>query len=270
MINKRFGFSLIELIVVISILSILWTLWFSSYTKYLSDTRDTQRKSDITLINNSIKELQTNTFNLSRLVNTGSINRTWSGSAFSFQGKNIAGVPWYSAWEINFKYLQQINTPLFDPKTLKSYILWVYNTYYEIAGTLENTNSSYILSSFKKRTQENTQALIESKDEPNSFITLLNQEDIWFYQINDLIVIGSSEYIITDILGKRIYLDNNSNFSSIVNWSTISLKSSDTSLIWNIQNGEGNSTNCNILTNIMENICPLSENIPQLIPYIIK
>lgn len=47
-----------------------------------------------------------------------------------------------------------------DPKTKSSYRIGTYGGEYQIAATLEDTKSSYILGSFKKRTSTGTLATL--------------------------------------------------------------------------------------------------------------
>ncbi len=49
------GFTIIELIISISIIMILSTMWFVSYINNISDARDSERKTDISLISSSLK-----------------------------------------------------------------------------------------------------------------------------------------------------------------------------------------------------------------------
>lgn len=259
------AFTLVELIIVISILSILSTLGFISYSWYTLQARDTQRQTDLWILNNSIKLLSLRNFNISVLVNTGSIDRTWNGE-FYVWGENISGASDYKAWEINFDYLTDISSPLFDPKTRKSYILWAYNTKYELAATLEGTKMSYIISSYKKRTSSWTQAsLTGTIDAVNNSIELLNKEESVKFQIWDKIWVGwTTEKKIVDIIWEKIYLDNVTDISII---DTISLYKDDTFLIGSIGQGTKDSEDCTDEKNIKENICPIKEDTPFFVPY---
>lgn len=53
-INKN-AFSFVELIVSVIIIAIVSTIWFVSYTSFLSDSRDSQRKSDLSQISSALK-----------------------------------------------------------------------------------------------------------------------------------------------------------------------------------------------------------------------
>jgi len=75
--NKKW-FTLIEVLIVVVILTILSTIWFISYSSYVTTARDSQRKSDLSIINNEIKRNFLNWFNLINLVDTWIVNNTWS------------------------------------------------------------------------------------------------------------------------------------------------------------------------------------------------
>lgn len=264
--NSNKWFTLVELIIVIGILSILSTIWFISYSGYTIQARDTQRQSDISLLSNSIKQLSLRWFQLSLLVDTWSINRTWSGE-FYFGGKNLSWVPEYKAWGINFDYLTDISTPLFDPKTKTSYILWAHKTNYEIAATLESTKTSYISSSYKKRTSSGTIApLTGDVDMDNNSIELLNKEESIKFQVWDMIgTWGLSSREIIDIIWEKIYLNDVSNFFPI---DKIRLYKNDTSLIWNISTGVWTGTDClGGVENLQSNVCPIVSESTFLLPY---
>ncbi|NDK07612.1 prepilin-type N-terminal cleavage/methylation domain-containing protein [Candidatus Gracilibacteria bacterium] len=53
--NKKYGFTIVELIVVITLLAILGTIGFVSYVEYISSSRDSSRISQIQIINQAIE-----------------------------------------------------------------------------------------------------------------------------------------------------------------------------------------------------------------------
>lgn len=53
--NKKYWFTIVELIVVITLLAILGTIWFVSYVEYISSSRDSSRISQIQIINQAIE-----------------------------------------------------------------------------------------------------------------------------------------------------------------------------------------------------------------------
>lgn len=262
------AFTLVELIVVIMILAILATLWFVSYSSYTLSARDSARKSDLSILNNSIKTQSLKWFNISMLVDNSLIDNTWSGE-FYYAGKKISWNTDYKAWGINYEYLPDISKPFLDPKTQTSYILWAYVSNYDLSATLEEGNISIILSSYKKRTSSWTiSALTWTVNTFNNSITLLNIEDSVKFQIWDMIWTWSiSSKEIVDIVWEKIYLDDVVWISSI---DKIRLYKDDTSLIWNASNWEWTWIDCNNVSNLKENVCPIKENISLLVPYKIK
>ncbi len=262
-INK--WFTLVELIVVMTIVTVLSTIWFISYTGYLEWARDWQRQSDISTINTSIKQLSIKWFNLVMLVDDSKINRTWEWEFYN-AWKNLTWNSWYKAWWINYNYLIDISEELTDPKNFQSYIIWAYWNTYELATTLEETNTSYILRNNKLRTSNWTLSnLTWLIDTINNSITLLNREDGVKYRIWDLIwTWGTNSTEIIDIIWDKIYLSNIAWFSNI---DIIRLFKDDTSLIWNVSNWDWTWTDCIITTNVWENKCPIEKLNRWLIPY---
>jgi len=263
-INKKW-FTLIEVLIVIVILTILSTIWFISYSSYVITARDSQRKSDLSMINNEIKRNFLNWFNLINLVDTWIVNNTWSWE-FYIWWKNLSLNPNYKAWAINFDYLINLSNKLVDPKNKSEYVIWVYNNNYELACSLEETETSYIISSYKKRTSSWTLAsLTWTVDISTKSIELLNKEDSIKYQIWDYIWTWTTQYKeIIDIVWGKIYLNDVSWISSV---DKIRLFKDDTWIIWNSKIWEWTWNNCNDLTNLRQNLCPLKEDIRYLLPY---
>lgn len=265
LLNQNKWFTLIEVMIVITIIAILWTISYSGYSSYTITARDSQRKSDIGIINNEIKSISLKWFNLTNLVNTWSVNNTWSWNFF-IGWKNISKDMRYKAGWINFDYFKNLTSPLLDPKNRHTYILWIFNNNYEIAGSLEESKTTYLISSYKKRTSSWTiTSLGENFDIINNSITLLNKEDAIKFQIWDYIWTWTTQYKeIIDIIWEKIYLDNISGINSI---DKIRLFKNDTGIIWNSKAGIWNGVDCNNSLNLKENICPLQENIINLLPY---
>lgn len=262
------AFTLIELIVVIVILSILATIWFLWYSSYTLQARDSARKSDITILSNAMKNLSLKWTRLVLLVDTGSINRTGNGN-FYFWWINLTGNPNYKAGAINYDFLTDVSSPLFDPKTKTSYIVWAYQSNYDLATTIEENNMTYIQSSYKKRTASWTiVSLTGTVDVANKNVVLLNQEETVKLRIWDYIwtwtTVGKE---IIDIIWEKIYLSDVTWISSI---DKIRLLYNDTSLIGNVKIWLGTGIDCNNLSNLKENICPIREEISWLVPYNVK
>ena len=210
-------YTLVELIVVLVILSILATLWFSTYTSHLSWARDTQRHSDLSILNNSIKNIFVRGFNPLVIVDTLSINNTGiSTETFYTAWKDIVWDSNYKAWSIKFEYLTELNKDILDPKTNDSYIVWVYKNTYELATIMEDTEYAYIIRSNRARTSSWTLSELEwTVDNINNILTLKNIEDsikfaIWDY-ISDW---WTWTWDIVNIINGKIYVNEASWFTS--------------------------------------------------------
>ena len=59
--KKRFGFTLIELMVVLTVIAILVTMSTLAYTGYIRSTRDTQRMADIATLNTILLDIRRST-----------------------------------------------------------------------------------------------------------------------------------------------------------------------------------------------------------------
>ena len=53
--NIKKWFTFVEIVVVVSIIGILSTMWFYSFIDFISDSRDSQRKSDLTMVSSALK-----------------------------------------------------------------------------------------------------------------------------------------------------------------------------------------------------------------------
>lgn len=256
-------FTLVELIVVIAILSVLTTVSFISFSWHTTQARDSQRISDLTVLNNSIKTLSLKWFSVKSIVEDDS--NTWSWE-FYFWWKNLTWNPNYKAWDINFLFLKDINEDILDPSLWVSYKLWVFNSNYELWASLEESNTSYLITSSRKRTWTwSISSLTGSIDMLNNKVQLLNIENSLMFEIWDFIwtwTTTSREVI--DIVWDSIYLDDVRGISII---DKIRLFHDDTWIIWNAQTWDWNQTDCSSMFNVKENICPLKLNVEWLLPY---
>jgi type II secretory pathway pseudopilin PulG len=126
--NKN-AFSIAELIVSISIIIILSSIWFISYTSYIWNARDTQRKSDISLISSALKrEKQQRWY----------YPNTWNGFNIVYQSSNILAIQWKLNSNVSLSTLEKL--PL-DPKIDIPYIYSITKNAqeFEVALTLENS-----------------------------------------------------------------------------------------------------------------------------------
>lgn len=259
-------FTLVELVVVIGILSILSTIWFLSYSNYSITARDTKRQWDITIIGNSLKKLYLQWADMINFVSdnwnsasvTGSFFMKWA-DLFYFSGSN------YKAWDINLISLIDVSKNTLDPKTWKSYKIWVYESSYDLAATLEDSGYSYIMSSTQKRTSSGTVFSITwTIDITNNMISLKNSSDALNLQIWDIIftwwtATGSIDSIIWD----DIYISWNLLTNLDLN-DNLRLYKDDTNMIWNILTWVG--INCENITDLSSNVCPISDS-KQIVPY---
>lgn len=126
------AFTLVELIVIITIISILSWIWVVSYVSYLWDARDTQRKSDITLLSSALR-----TNKQQRWV----YPVPWESFSLTYKSdSNVLVKQWKMDSNVILSNID--NLPL-DPKTKLPYIYSVTNNNqeYQLAYTLENWDS---------------------------------------------------------------------------------------------------------------------------------
>ncbi len=83
--NSKKAFTFIELIVSMTIIAILSILWFMSYSKNLEDTRDSQRKSDLSLVSNALESLKLKRWNYPTPWNYFNITNSWYVVAFQWK-----------------------------------------------------------------------------------------------------------------------------------------------------------------------------------------
>ncbi len=75
--NSNKGFTFIELIISMSIIAILSILWFISYSKNLEDSRDSQRKSDLSLVSNALESFKLKRWSYPIPWNNYNITNNW-------------------------------------------------------------------------------------------------------------------------------------------------------------------------------------------------
>ncbi len=121
------AFTFVELIVVVTILAILSAIWFSSYISSLSDTRDSQRKSDLTQVSSALKIYKQKRWYYSFPWAYFNIQYDWNTVAYQWKlNKNVR--------------LNSLDKLPYDPETKLSYTYWVTNNKqeFELASVLEN------------------------------------------------------------------------------------------------------------------------------------
>lgn len=128
--KKRFGFTLVELLVVIAIISILTIISLASYTSAQIKARDAGRKSDLDAVSKSL---------MLYYNDTGSFPNLTSDQLFGNSSVGLTGAD-------GIVYMRE--TPL-DPRNVDKYI-YVYKTNgksFNIYTNLENRNDGKCLKS---------------------------------------------------------------------------------------------------------------------------
>ncbi len=101
---------------------------------------------------------------------------------------DISSETTYNAGNLALDAIADLPKENIDPKNGGNYRIGVVFGEYEVAGTLEDTDTSYILGSFKKRTASGSVAtLAEAPDTTNNILTLANFNDALKYDTGDTI-----------------------------------------------------------------------------------
>ncbi|MDD3646459.1 MAG: prepilin-type N-terminal cleavage/methylation domain-containing protein [Candidatus Gracilibacteria bacterium] len=130
--NKAFTF--VELIIVVTIMTILGGIGFSSYISYLGDSRDSQRKSDISQVSSSLKIYKQKRGYYA--LPGDYFNITYSGTTVAYQGELNTNV--------RLDSLERLPS---DPKT-KGYYTYATTKNkqeFQIASSLENEEKNIAL-----------------------------------------------------------------------------------------------------------------------------
>lgn len=125
-INKK-AFTFVELIVSTVIIIVLTSIWFISYVDFISDSRDAQRKSDLSKVSSSLKIYK---------QKRGYYSPPWDAFYILNQWKNVA-----QQGKLNKKvFLNTLDKLPSDPKsdTYYSYAVTNNKQEYQLAATLEN------------------------------------------------------------------------------------------------------------------------------------
>ncbi|PJC56700.1 hypothetical protein CO024_01620, partial [Candidatus Gracilibacteria bacterium CG_4_9_14_0_2_um_filter_38_7] len=156
------GFTLVELIVVITILVILGTIAFLNLGGMSATARDSQRTSDLNQINQQIMTLQ---------AKSGmSYVSMVSGTGLSLSGVSIAGTGVavgsdYAAGDANYTVLGIDKTKMSDPTSAgatkyKMGATTLVGGAYELAATLEETNTALVMGTYRPRTSTSASGTI--------------------------------------------------------------------------------------------------------------
>lgn len=84
-INFFKGFTFIELVISITIVAVLSVLWFVSYSKNLEDSRDSQRKSELSWVASGLKLHKTKRWEFPMPWNKFNITNIWYISAYQWK-----------------------------------------------------------------------------------------------------------------------------------------------------------------------------------------
>jgi len=124
--NKK-AFTFVELIVSVVIITILSAIWFSSYVWYISDSRDSQRKSDLSQLSSSLKVYKQKRWYYWNPWNAFNMTYGWTGIVF--QGKLNQNV-----------HIDSLEKLPIDPNNGQyySYSITTNKQEFELASSLEN------------------------------------------------------------------------------------------------------------------------------------
>ena len=106
--NIKKAFTFTELMVVAVILWILWIIWFGSYVWYISDSRDSQRKSDLAQFWSALKVYKQKRWYFPTPGESFNITYSWTTVAYQ----------WLLDTNVRLNTLDKLS---FDPKTKKPY-----------------------------------------------------------------------------------------------------------------------------------------------------
>jgi len=133
-INKKNAFTFVELIVVVTILSILWAIWFASYIEYIWDSRDSQRKTDLSQVWSWLKIYKQKRWYYPLPWNNYNITYSWTTVAIQWKLNN----------NVRINSLEVL--PL-DPKAKIPYLYSITKNQqeFELVTTLENQDNPITL-----------------------------------------------------------------------------------------------------------------------------
>ena len=132
-INKNW-FTFVELIIVMILLAVLWTIWLYSYVWYLWDSRDSERKADISKISSALKIYKQKRWYYSLPWDSFNITYSWT----------IVAIQWKLNTSVRINSLDSLPS---DPKNkvFYSYSVTSNKQEFEIWTTLENEEKNISL-----------------------------------------------------------------------------------------------------------------------------
>lgn len=135
------AFTFVELVITTLIITILTAIWFVSYIGFIADSRDAQRRSDLSKVSSSLKIYK---------QKRGYYSEPWDYFNITNRGKNVA-----KQWKMNKSvYLNTLDKLPFDPKSKSYYSYSVTNNKqeFELAATLENEEEEIALLEWNYKT----------------------------------------------------------------------------------------------------------------------
>ncbi|MDD2892050.1 MAG: type II secretion system protein [Candidatus Gracilibacteria bacterium] len=199
------GFTLVELIVVITILVILGTIAFLNLGGMSASARDSQRTSDLNQINTQIMTSQAKSgMSYINMVSSGAANQL---NTLSIAGTGVTPGAEYTAGDVNYTVLGIDSAKFKDPIKAVAYKMGATSlagTAYQLAATLEETNTALVMGTYRARTAADT----ASGTVLNSIITL--ESGFGVFKVGDVLTDGTHTGSITSISADltRITLDS--------------------------------------------------------------
>ena len=131
MLNNKQAFTFVELIVSVVIITILSTIWFGSYVWYISDSRDSQRKSDLSQLSSSLKVYKQKRWYYWKPWSAFHLVYGWDA--------NIVALQWKMSKDVHIDSIEKLP---FDPANDEkySYSITTNKQEFELSATLENSD----------------------------------------------------------------------------------------------------------------------------------
>ncbi len=225
-------FTFIELIISITIIIILSAIWFSSYTEHLENSRDSERKADLSWVSSALKLHRTKRFSLPTPWNNFNILNSWYISA--------------TQWKLdNTTIISTIDKTPRDPYINIPYVYSITRNKqeFQLATTLENNwkNTAYLVWDYKT---------VAKNIIPTIVLALTPSWDI---EVKDAVWAWSANRtkFVFDNWSHNLPYTFNSPYIAYSDWTSFTWILTDSSIRW-WQNSDYRS--CNEITDIWKNI----------------
>jgi Tfp pilus assembly protein PilE len=139
--NNLRAFTFVELIVTTLIITILTAIWFVSYIGFIADSRDSQRRSDLSKVSSSLKIYKQ--------------KRWYYSEPWDYFNILNNTVPVAKQWKMNkWVYLNTLDKLPFDPKSKSYYSYAVTNNKqeFQLSATLENEDEEIAILDWNYKT----------------------------------------------------------------------------------------------------------------------